>query len=85
MNEKSYQINNLEAKSNDIQANSFSQVKDIQFKVSRHESSLMKIENDQQNLTSAIKDIQSQIQDNNRSTLHRINDTDKRVTLIFNK
>jgi len=85
LNEKGYQINNLENKSNDIQANSFSQVKDIQFKVSRHESSLMKIENDHHSLSNAIKDIQSQVQDNNRSTLQRINDTDKRISELNNK
>ena len=81
--DKSYQINNLENKTNDIQAQSHSQLKDLQFKTSRHESSLMKLEADQNSMMNSIKDIQSQFQDYNRSIMLRINDTDKRVSYIY--
>lgn len=83
INERAYQVNNMENKSNDIQANFSAQVKDIHFKTSRHETTLMKIEADQNSMLNSIKDIQAQFQDYNRSIMLRINDTDKRVFINF--
>lgn len=85
INERAYQINNLENKSNDLQANFSAQVKDLQFKASRHETTLMKIEADQNSMMNSIKDIQSQFQDYNRSIMLRINDTDKRISELNSK
>lgn len=83
--DKAYQINNLENKTNDFQAQSHSQLKDLQFKTSRQETQIMKLEADQNSMLNSIKDIQSQFQDYNRSIMLRINDIDKRISELNNK
>ena len=76
-----FNLNNLEYKINDLQASHSSSGKDFQFKLSRHDSILSKIEGEHMSMMSAIKDLQIQIQDQNRSTTIRINDVENRVTI----
>lgn len=85
INDKSYQLSSLENKSNDLQANTLSQMKDIQYRVSRHESSIMKNDGDLHGLQNAIKDLQMQFQDSHRNTMMRLNDTDKRISELNTK
>ena len=83
LTDKSYQISNLEAKLNDIQTNALNQIKDIQFKTSRHDSSLIKMDSEQNAMMNSIRDLQSQFQDHSRSNMSRINDIEKRVHDCF--
>lgn len=79
MNEKSFSLNNLEYKYNELQANNSSMMKDLQFKSGRHETTLSKIEGEHMSVLNSLKDIQQQFQDYNRSSMLRINDLDSRV------
>lgn len=80
MNEKTFAINNLEFKSNDLQASNMAANKDIQFRVSRHDNVLNKIESEHIGMQAAIRDLQLQLQDQNRSLVLRMNDIEGRVS-----
>ena len=80
MNEKTFAINNLEFKSNDLQANNVAMNKDMQFKMSRHENLLHKIESEHVGMQGAIRELQIQLQDQNRSLVLRMNDIEGRVS-----
>jgi len=80
MNEKTFAINNLEFKSNDLQANNMAMNKDIQFRISRHDNVINKIEGEHVGMQSALRDLQLQIQDQNRSLVLRMNDIEGRVS-----
>ena len=79
MNEKTFVLNNLEFKSNDLQANSLSLNKDLQFKLSRNDALLNKLENEHMSQMNLIKDLQMQLQDQNRSVMMRMTDMESRV------
>ena len=81
MNEKTFVLNNLEFKSNDLQANSLSLNKDLQFKLSRNDALLNKLENEHMTQMNLIKDLQMQLQDQNRSVMMRMTDMESRVML----
>ena len=81
MNEKTFVLNNLEFKSNDLQANSLSLNKDLQFKLSRNDALLNKLENEHMSQMNLIKDLQMQLQDQNRSVMMRMTDMESRVML----
>ena len=85
ISDKAYQVASLDARSNDLQSNFYTQIKDLQFKVNRHESSLSKTESDHHSMSNAIRDLQSQFQDNHRNTMLRINETDKRISELNTK
>ena len=79
MNEKTFVLNNLEFKSNDLQANSLSLNKDLQFKLSRNDALLNKLENEHMSSMNLIKDLQMQLQDQNRGVMMRTTDMESRV------
>jgi hypothetical protein len=76
-------LNNIEFKTNDLQASNSSFNKDILFKLSRHDAVLNKLENDNANALIAIKDIQSRQQDGSRTLLQRVNEIENRVGILF--
>ena len=79
MNEKSFTINNLEFKTNDLQANNISVNKDLQFKLSRHDNMLSKIEGEHIGMQGGMRELQLQLQDQNRQLIMRMNDIEGRV------
>ncbi len=85
ISDKNYQINSLEARLQDLQANFLGQLKEVQFKVTRHETSLVKIEADHYGMSNAIKDLQAQLSDANRAAQFRMNETDKRISELNSK
>ena len=85
LGEKSFQMNNVEFKSNDLQANFVAINKDLQFKITRHDNQLNKIENDMMGHSNSIKELQFQYQDNNRSMQMRMNDIENRINELNNK
>ena len=85
ISDKTYQINSLESRSHDLQAQFLGQLKEVQFKVTRHETSLMKTEADQHGMSNALKDLQAQLQDAHRATQMRMNETDKRISELNSK
>ena len=79
MNEKTFAINNLEFKANDLQANSIAMNKDLQFKMNRHDNLLSKIEGEHIGMQAGMRELQLQFQDQNRSLIMRMNDIEGRV------
>ncbi|CAF1042843.1 unnamed protein product [Brachionus calyciflorus] len=85
LGERSFQMNNVEFKTTDLQANFVSINKDLQFKITRHDNQLNKIENDLMNHSNNIKELQFQYQDNNRSMQLRMNDIENRINELNKK
>lgn len=77
--ERAFQMNNIEFKTNDLQANFMSINKDFQFKLTRHDNQLNKLENEIMSHSNSLKELQIQYQDNNRSAQLRMNDIESRV------
>jgi hypothetical protein len=55
--------------------------KDVQFKFSRNDTNLNKLENEQTNIASGLKDMQNQIYDMNRNLFGRVHDIENRVRI----
>lgn len=81
--ERAFQMNNVEFKTNDLQANFMAINKDLQFKLTRHDNQLNKIENEMMTHSNSLKELQFQYQDNNRSAQLRMNDIESRVSYFF--
>lgn len=85
LNEKTFTLNNLEFKTNDLQDNNISVNKDLQFKLSRHDAILNKLESEHMSLFSQINDLKNQFHELNRNQTMRINDVDNRILELNNK
>ncbi|RNA02624.1 FAM81A-like isoform X1 [Brachionus plicatilis] len=83
--ERAFQMNNVEFKTNDFQANFLAINKDLQFKITRHDNQLNRIENDMMVHSNSLKELQFQYQDNNRSAQLRMNDIESRINELNKK
>ena len=63
----------------DLETSTISLNKDVQFKFTRTDTALNKLDNDQTNINSSMKDMQNQIYDLNRNFFSRIHDVENRV------
>ena len=72
-------MSNLEFKTNDLQANNVTLNRDLQFKLSRYDAVLNKLENETMSLTGSTKDLKMQIQENTRTLGMRLGDIEARV------
>ena len=79
LNEKIFTVSNLEFKTNDLQANNVTLNRDLQFKLSRYDAVLNKLENETMSLTGSTKDLKMQIQENTRTLGMRLGDIEARV------
>ncbi len=77
--EKTYQINNLDFRLKDAENLNSSSTKDTQFKISRNETLINKIENDQSNYANMFKDLQTNFHDFSRNMNSRMSDIEHRV------
>lgn len=74
-------LNNLEFKTNELQGNNISLNKDLQFKMSRHDALLNKLENESATSLNGIKDLQARHQDSHRTMMMRISEVENRVNI----
>jgi len=85
LSEKNYQTTQLEYKMRDMDASNSSYNKDVQFKISRNDNTLTKLESDNINLIGTIKDLQSQFFEFNRSVMGRMHDIENRIGELNSK
>jgi hypothetical protein len=69
----------LEYKTNELQSNSTTLNKDLQFKLARYDNVINKLETDSLTSVNSLRDVQLQIQDVNRNVTFRMNEIDNRV------
>ncbi len=81
LNEKTFLTTTLDYRLKDVETSSISLNKDVQFKFSRNDTNLNKLENEQTNIASGLKDMQNQIYDMNRNLFGRVHDIENRVRI----
>lgn len=57
--------------------------KDVQFKFSRTDNTINKIENEHATMMTTLKDLQNQFQEFNRNVIGRMHDVENRVCICY--
>jgi hypothetical protein len=78
-------LNRLENNISDVQNNNILLNKDLQFKLSRHDNILSKIESDHSSMMTLMKDLQSQFIDTQRTLNMRMGDIEVKVNDLNSK
>lgn len=82
LSERNLMLNSLEFKNSELQTNSISLNKELQFKLARHDASLNKLETESATTTTLLKDLQNRQNEGSRSLMMRINDIENRVNFL---
>lgn len=85
LNEKTFLLNNIEFKTNDLQSSNITTNKDLQFKLARHDTLLSKLESDQLNTHGQVRDMENQLQESNRITNVRLSEIERRIQELNGK
>jgi hypothetical protein len=79
LNEKTFLMNKMDHNLGEVQNNMMLANKDLQYKLSRHDTLLTKIESDHMNMMSVMKDLQAQFLETQRALQMRMSDIEMRT------
>lgn len=82
MSERNLMVRSLEMKSGELQTNSIALNEELQFKMTRHDNTLGKLENDVGALGSMVRDVQARQNESNTRASLRLNDMEGRVNIL---